>query len=322
MVLPQQESQEVRGWDFRRVDSLPVASPSRVSSEDGRRAAGTAALIVVVVAFSFQMGSALATHLIGHVGVVDAVWLRTAIGAAILALVRRRALWWPKRGHRRDFAALTVSLVAMNLTFYGAISRAPLGIVVTVEFLGPLTVAVVGSRRPLDFAWVSLAAVGVVLLAGPTSSVSALGLGLALCAATAWGSFVVFAKRTVTAMEPLPIVTSMLACATVLLTPAMIATGPSSLLNGTALLLGLAVATLSSSFPYVLELVALRLVRAATYGVFLSIEPAVAALLGFVVLSQHLSLAEWAAIAAVVAAAAGASWTSQPGKEVTEIAAV
>jgi inner membrane transporter RhtA len=131
----------------------------------------------------------------------------------------------------------------------------------------------------------------------------------------------VFAKRTVMAMDPLPVVTSMLAGATLLLTPAMIASGPSSLLDGTALLLGLAVATLSSAFPYVLELIALRLVRAATYGVFLSIEPAVAALLGFVVLSQHLSLAEWAAIAAVVSAAAGASWTSRDGAEVVEITA-
>ena len=276
---------------------------------------------MVVVAFAFQTGSALATHLIDHVGVFEAVWLRTAFGAAILALVGRRALGWPEKGHRFDFVALTVSLAAMNLSFYGAISYAPLGIVVTVEFLGPLTVAVVGTRRLVDFVWVGLAAVGVVLLAGPTSSVSALGLGLALLAATCWGSFVVFAKRTVMAMDPLPVVTSMLAGATLLLTPAMIASGPSSLLDGTALLLGLAVATLSSAFPYVLELVALRLVRAATYGVFLSIEPAVAALLGFVVLSQHLSLAEWVAIAAVVAAAAGASWTSRDGAEVVEITA-
>ena len=276
---------------------------------------------MVVVAFSFQTGSALATHLIGHVGVFEAVWLRTAFGAAILALVGRRVLRWPERGHQLDFVALTVSLAAMNLSFYGAISHAPLGVVVTVEFLGPLTVAVVGSRRLLDFVWVTMAAVGVVLLAGPTSSVSGLGLGLALLAATCWGSFVVFAKRTVMAMDPLPVVTSMLVGATVLLTPTMIASGPSSLLDGTALLLGLAVASLSSAFPYVLELVALRLVRAATYGVFLSIEPAVAALLGFVVLSQHLSLAEWAAIAAVVAAAAGASWTSRDGAEVVEITA-
>jgi inner membrane transporter RhtA len=298
-----------------------VTASGRLSSPGGRRAAGTAALIVIVVAFSFQMGSALATHLIDRVGVVDAVWLRTAVGAATLALVRRGALRWPGPGHRLDFVVLTASLAAMNMSFYGAISHAPLGIVVTVEFLGPLTVAVVGSRRPLDFVWVALAAVGVILLAGPTSSVSALGLGLALCAATSWGLFMVFAKRTVTVMDPLPVVTSMLAGATVLLTPAMLATGPSSLLDSTALLLGLAVATLSSSFPYVLELIALRLVRAATYGVFLSIEPAVAALLGFVVLSQHLSLAEWTAITAVVAAAAGASWTSRDGGEVVEITA-
>ncbi len=299
-----------------------MTSRSAASAEGGRRAAGTAALIVVVVAFSFQTGSALATRLIGHVGIVEAVWLRTAFGFAILVLVQRGGLRWPERGHRLAFAALTVSLAAMNLSFYGAISQAPLGVVVAVEFLGPLSVAVAGSRRPLDFAWISLAAVGVVLLAGPTSSVSALGLSLALCAAASWGLFLVFAKRAVTAMDPLPVVTLMLGCSTLLLTPALVTTDPSSMLNGTALLLGLAVAVLSSSFPYVLELVALRLVRAATYGVFLSIEPAVAALTGFVILSQRLSVAEWAAIAAVVAAAAGSSWTSKAGKQVAEIAAV
>lgn len=289
--------------------------------EGGRRSTGSAALLVVVVAFSFQTGSALATRLIGHVGIVEAVWLRTAFAAAMLAVVRRGALRWPEPGHRLAFVALTVSLAAMNLSFYGAIARAPLGVVVAVEFLGPLSVAVAGTRRRLDFIWIALAAVGVVLLAGPTSSVSALGLGLALGAAGCWASFLVFAKRVVTVMDPLPVVTLMLAGSTLLLTPALAATDPSSMLNGTALLLGLSVAVLSSGFPYVLEFVALRLVRAGTYGVLLSIEPAVAALTGFVILSQRLSLAEGAAIGAVVVAAAGSSWTTEAGKEVTEITA-
>jgi inner membrane transporter RhtA len=298
-----------------------VTSADHVSSAADRRAAGSAALIVVVVAFSFQTGSALAARLIGHVGIVEAVWLRTAFAAAMLAVVRRGVLRWPEPGHRLAFVALTVSLAAMNLSFYGAISHAPLGIVVAVEFLGPLSVAVIGTRRLLDLVWVALAAVGVVLLAGPTSSVSALGLGLALTAATCWGSFVVLAKRVVTVMDPLPVVTLMLAGSTLLLTPLLATTHPSSMLNATALLLGLSVALLSSGFPYVLEFTAIRRVRAATYGVLVSIEPAVAALMGFVILGQHLSLAEGAAIAAVIAAAAGASWTSAAGKEVTEITA-
>jgi inner membrane transporter RhtA len=298
-----------------------MAAQQQVQTEGGRRAAGTAALLVVVVAFSFQTGSALAARLIGHVGIVEAVWLRTAFAAVMLAIVRRGVLRWPEPGHRLAFVALTVALAAMNLSFYGAISHAPLGVVVAVEFLGPLTVAVAGTRRLVDLVWVALAAVGVVLLAGPTSSVSALGLGLSLIAAACWGSFVVFAKRAVTVMDPLPVVTLMLAGSTLLLTPLLVTTDPSSMLNATALLLGLSVALLSSGFPYVLEFVALRRVRAATYGVLLSIEPAVAALMGFVILGQRLSLAEGAAIAAVIAAAAGSSWTSVAGREVTEITA-
>ena len=298
-----------------------MTSRSAAPSEGGRHAAGTAALIVVVVAFSFQTGSALGARLIEHVGVVEAVWLRTAFGAAILALAQRRALHWPEPGHRLSFAALTVSLVGMNTFFFGAISQAPLGVVVAVEFLGPLSVAVVGSRRRLDLLWVALAAIGVVLLAGPTSSVSALGLGLALGAATCWGLFLVFAKRVVTVMDPLPVVTLMLVGATLLLTPALITTHPSSMLHATPLLLGLSVAVLSSAFPYVLEFIALRLVRAATYGVLLSMEPAVAALTGFLILGQRLSVVEVAAIGAVALAAAGASWTSRDASEVVEITA-
>jgi inner membrane transporter RhtA len=298
-----------------------VATQQQVRSEGGRRAAGSAALIVVVVAFSFQTGSALAARLIGHVGIVEAVWLRTAFAAVMLAIVSRAVIRWPEPGHRLAFVALTVSLAAMNLSFYGAISQAPLGIVVAVEFLGPLTVAVAGTRRLLDLVWVGLAALGVFLLAGPTSSVSALGLGLALVAAACWGSFVILAKRAVTVMDPLPVVTLMLAGSTLLLTPLLVTTHPSSMLSRTALLLGLSVALLSSGFPYVLEFTAIRRVRAATYGVLVSIEPAVAALMGFVVLGQRLSLAEGAAIAAVIAAAAGSSWTSVAGKEVTEITA-
>jgi inner membrane transporter RhtA len=267
---------------------------------------------VIAVAFFFQTGSALATRVISSVGIVDALWLRTAIAAILLVALRPRSLRLPIKGRRLPIVMLTLSLLAMNLSFYGAISRAPLGIVVAIEFLGPLSVALIGLHRKLDFLWIALALAGVVILAGPTSSVSALGIGLSLVAACSWGAFLVLAKRAVTSMPPLQVTTLMLAGSSVLLTPTLAAWGPRMVHHPSAIALGAVVAVLSSALPYFVELIALRLVRASTYGVLLSLEPAVAALMGFVVAGQSLALVETAAIVAVMIAAAGASWTSRP----------
>lgn len=181
-----------------------------------------------------------------------------------------------------------------------------------VEFLGPLGVAVAGMRRRVDWVWIGLAGVGVALLAGPTSSVSGLGLVLAFVAAACWGAYLVLAKRAVTGLDPLAVATLMMAGSAILLTPLFVVSGVHIVGYGSAIALGAVVAVLSSALPFLLELVALRRVRAATYGVLLSLEPAVAAVAAFVVLGQRLSLVETAAIGAVMAAAAGASWTGSP----------
>jgi inner membrane transporter RhtA len=277
-----------------------------------RRTTGSAALLVVVIALSMQTGSALAGRLIESVGVVETLWLRTAIAAAILAVLRPHSLRVPAAGDRLPLAGLTLALLLMNLSFYAAISRAPLGVVVAVEFTGPLAVAVLGSRRAIDFVWIALAGAGVVLLAGPSSSVSTVGLALALCAAAFWAAFLLFAKRAVTTMDPLPVTTLMLVGSAVLLTPALAVSGVETDGLVAAFAVGALIAVLSSAFPYFLELFALQRVRAATYGVLLSIEPAVAALTGFLILGQRLTGVEVAAIVAVMVAAAGASWTSEP----------
>jgi inner membrane transporter RhtA len=278
----------------------------------GRRTAGSAALLVVVIALSMQTGSALAGRLIESAGVVETLWLRTAIAAAILAALRPRSLRVPAAGDRLPLAALTLALLLMNLSFYAAISRAPLGIVVAVEFTGPLAVAVIGSRRLVDFVWIVLAGSGVLLLAGPSSSVDPLGLALALCAAVCWGAFLLLAKRAVRDMDPLPVTTLMLVGSAVLLTPLLVVGGVKTEDVGATLVMGVAIAVLSSAFPYFLELFALSRVRAATYGVLLSIEPAVAALTGFLILGQSLTVPEVTAMVAIMVAAAGASWTSEP----------
>jgi len=286
-----------------------------VAPEAARRGAGTAALLVVVIALSMQTGSALAVRVIDSVGIVEALWLRTALGALILFCVRPRSLRLPPRGQRLPLAALTLVLLGMNLSFYGAISQAPVGLVVAIEFVGPLAVAVMGSRRPLDYLWIVLAGAGVVVLSGPSSSVSGLGLALSLLAAFFWAAYLLLAKRALRDMDPLPVTTLILAGSAVLLTPLLLATGPQIAGHVDALALGTLVAVLSSAFPYFLEFVALRLVPAATYGVLLSIEPAAGALAGFVILSQRLTLIEIAAMIAVMVAAAGASWASGAGRE-------
>ena len=265
---------------------------------------------MVVIGLSMQTGSAVAVKVIASVGILEALWLRTAIAAVILMAVRPRSLRLPRRGDRLAVAALTLALLGMNLSFYGAISNAPVGLVVAIEFVGPLAVAVIGTRRPIDGLWIVLAGVGVLALAGPSSSVSTLGLVLSLTAAAFWAAYLLLAKRAVRDHDPLGVTTLMLAGSALLLTPLLLVTGIETAGHGGALALGALVAVLSSAFPYFLEMVALRLVRASTYGVLLSIEPAVAALAGYVVLSQSLTALEIAAMCAVMAAAAGASWTS------------
>ena len=163
---------------------------------------GVAVAIVITVGLLFQVGSALAVHVMQSVGVIEALWMRTAFAALMLVAVRPRSFRLPRSKDRRGLAALTLALLGMNLFFYAAIDRVPLGIVVTIEFLGPLTVAMLGSRRLLDWVWIVLAAAGVAVLAGPSGSADTLGLVFAFAAAACWGSFILLAKRAVTHSRP------------------------------------------------------------------------------------------------------------------------
>ncbi len=287
------------------------ATPSPPPRQPARRDAAFAAALVVVLTISIQTGSALAVRVIDSVGVFEALWLRTAFAALILIVVRPSALRrLPPKGHRLPLAALAVTLFLMNLSFYGAISRIPVGIVVAIEFVGPLGVAVLGTRHKLDWLWIVLAGAGVVVLAGPSGSATGVGLLLALSAGVCWGLYLLLAKRAVTGMDPLSVTALMMLGATLLATPLLLVGGVKISGHADAILLGLVIAVVSSAFPYLLEMVAIRRVRAATYGVLLSVEPAVAALAALVVLGQRITPLEAAAMAAVMAAAAGASWTS------------
>jgi len=267
-------------------------------------------MLVVIVGLLMQAGSAVAVLVIEDVGVVEALWLRTALAALILMAARPRLVRLPGKGERLPLLALTVSLLAMNFSFYEAISRAPVGIVVAIEFVGPLGVAVAGSRRLLDWFWVVLAGAGIALLADPSGSASLAGIVFALLAAACWAAFLLSAKRATRTVGSLRATILMLVGSAAVLTPIWLGTGVKIGGHGRALLLGLAVAVLSSALPYALELAAIRRVRPSTYGVLLSIEPAIAALWGFVILSQRLAVREIFGIVAIVLAAAGAAWTS------------
>lgn len=272
--------------------------------------------LVIAAIASTQLGSTLAKSLFSQVGPLGIVLLRVGLSALVL-VAWCRPRW---RGHsRQDYRLLVafgLSLAVMNALFYCAIARIPIGVAVALEFSGPLTVALLHSRRWLDGVWVALAAVGIVLLSPlNTPALDGVGVVLALLAGVAWGSYIVLSARMGQAFrggEGLAL--SMVVGALVLLPIGVIADGP-ALLSPSILLLGLGVALLASTLPYTLEMTALRRMPVNVFGVLMSLEPAIAAGLGFVWLGETLTLTMVGAIGLVTIAAAGIS-LSQPAAKV------
>jgi inner membrane transporter RhtA len=264
--------------------------------------------LVLLAAASVQFGAALARTLFDDLGPGGTVLLRVLFAAVVLGLVWRPSL---RRRSSRDLAlavAFGVSLAAMNLAFYLAIDRIPLGIAVTFEFVGPLGVAVAGSRRAVDLLWVALAAAGILLLTDfGQGGLNAAGVGLALLAGAFWAAYILLSARVGGAFEGGSGLAIAMAVAAVLLLPVGIADGGGSLLEPGLLVLGMGVALLSSAIPYSLELEALRRMPARVFGVLMSLDPALATIAGLVVLGQVLAGREVAGILLVVAASAGAA---------------
>lgn len=277
------------------------------------RGGGTrgAALLTLFSIVSVQCGSALATGLFDSVGTAGAVFLRASFGALALVLFTRGAPLRTREWPHRDVWLLSVSVAAVNLFFYAALDRLPLGITVTLEFVGPLGVAVLGSRRPRDVLWVILAAAGIVLLSdGGSGGIDSLGVALALVAGFFWGAYIVLSDRVGT-LAPGPGGATMAAILSALMVaPLGIAQGGTGLLAASTLATGAAVGVLSTAIPYAAEMEALRRLPRAVFGVLMSLEPAVAAAIGFIALSQDLSPRELLAIALVVIASAGALRTA------------
>jgi inner membrane transporter RhtA len=284
-----------------------MATSSKASGEIRGNPAVAVSMVLGSIT-SVQCGAALATTLFGRVGSEGAVFLRAIFGALILLAVAHRDVVKLQRADLRDIVLFGITLAAMNGCFYAAIERLPLGIAVTFEFVGPLTVAIFGSRRRRDLIWAALAALGIVLLCGDFSgaSIDLLGAVLALTAGGFWGAYILLSARVGGRSEGLGGLAAAMAISAVLLAPAGIAVGGGELTGGGVLARGLAVGVLSSAFPYALEIEALRRLPNAVFGVMMSLEPGVAALVGFIALGQGLSWLEAVAIAMVVAASAGA----------------
>jgi inner membrane transporter RhtA len=287
-----------------QTDARPAASPAgdrRWSSE-----AIPAPLLVLGGIVSVQVGAAIAVDLIRQVGPLVTVGIRLTVAATILLLVARPSL----RGRsRRDWlavGALGTSLAVMNVCFYGAIGRMPLGIVTTIEFLGPLGLAAVLSRKPAHLVAVAFALAGVIAVSGVVEggvgAVDLVGLALTAGAAAGWVAYIL-ATRTVGARwSQLDGLALAMILGAVLVTPITVASWGGAVVTAGIVAAGAGVAVLSSVVPYSLELLALRRLDTRVFGVLLSLEPALAALAGFVVLGQRLTPVEIAGIGLVVVA--------------------
>lgn len=268
----------------------------------------TSATLLVVVGLACQeMGAALAVLLFPEVGPLGMVMLRLAFSAILLLLIARPAL----RGHSRDawlaVAGFGVVLAVMNGLFYLALARLPLGVTVTIELLGPLVLSIVASRRRSAWLWALLAFAGVVGLAGGGwDRLDPLGVLFALGAAASWAAYILASARVGREFVGLGGLALAMAIGALIALPFGILSAGPALLRLDLLALGAAVAVLSSTIPYALELIALRRLPSAAFAILMSLAPATAALAGWLLLGQDLVWLEIVGIALVIAASIGA----------------
>ncbi|MFF9287021.1 EamA family transporter [Streptomyces griseosporeus] len=282
--------------------STPAADPAL-----SRRAALGPVGLVLAGGVSVQFGGALAVKLMSRAGALGVVSMRLLVAAVILLLVCRPRL----RGHSRtDWGTVVVfgiAMAAMNGLFYQSVDRIPLGPAVTLEVLGPLALSVLASRRAINLVWAGLALTGVFLLGGGGfSGLDPLGVAFALGAGAMWAAYIIFSARTGRRFPQADGLALAMAVGAVLFLPLGIAESGTKLLDPVTIGLGAAVAVLSSVLPYTLELLALRRLPASTFAIMMSLEPAIAATAGFLILHQSLAATEATAIALVIAASMGA----------------
>ncbi|NGN70081.1 EamA family transporter [Streptomyces sp. A7024] len=289
-----------------------AAAPVRVVRNAAGRGSLSGVGLVLAGTLSVQFGSAVAALLFPRAGALGVVSLRISIAALLLMVVCRPKL----RGYARaDWAVVGcfgVALGCMNMLFYQAIDRIPLGPAVTLEVLGPLALSVIAARRALSLVWAALALAGVFLLGrGGFDQLNLAGAGFALGAGAMWAAYIIFNSRAGARFPKLDGLAIAMGVAAIISLPLGVASSGAVLLEPGVLALGLGVALLSSGLPYTLELLALRRLPAATFAVLMSLAPGVAAVAGFLVLGQTLSVMECVAIGLVVVASAGAVRTGR-----------
>jgi inner membrane transporter RhtA len=275
-------------------------------------------LLVVAGIVSVQLGAAFAKDLFDLAAPTTMTWLRLLTSAVLLWLVAR-----PKIGGQAPTdwlvaAGFGVALGVMNWSIYQSFARIPLGVAVTLEFIGPLGLAVLSSRRPRDLLWVGLAALGVGLLGLHRASLDALGVTFALLAGLAWAAYILLSQRTGARWQGLDGLAVASVVATLAITP-LVLTGADAQVTGwdpglghaRVWVLGALIGVLSSVIPYSCELIALRSLKPAVFSILMSLEPAAAALAAVVVLHEVLTLEQWVAIGCVVAASIGATRSSR-----------
>lgn len=276
-----------------------------------------AALIGAIV--TLCVGTSLAKGLFPVVGAQGTSAYRVGFAALILMLVWRP---WNHPISRADLGRVALYGAVMgvlNLSFYMAIRTVPLGVAVAIEFIGPLAVSVASSRKLIHFVWIGLAVLGLALLlpidpgARPLDPV---GVGFACVAAVMWALYIILGKRTGHLHAGRSVALGM-AAAALIVVPIGVASAGTALFQPRLIALGLVAAVMSSAIPYSLEMIALRAIPRRSFGVMLSLEPAMGALAGLVILREHLAVTQWLAIAAIVAASAGTIMTT-PGEAVTE----
>jgi inner membrane transporter RhtA len=261
---------------------------------------------------SFQVGAALAKGLFPAVGPQGAAALRLCLGAVLLVAIARPWRNWPRAAPVLPMLALGLAMAIVILMFYLAIERLPLGAAIALQFLGPLAVAILGSRRATDLIWAALAAAGVWFLVGAGSSVTSLdpvGVAWALGAATGWALYILLGRTVSTAFGPATAALALSVAALAIL-PVGVYEAGAALFSPALIPLALLIALFSSAVPFSLEFYALPRMPSRTFAVLMSLEPAFGVLSGLVLLNERLAPAQFAGVAMVIVAAAGAAWSS------------
>lgn len=275
---------------------------------------GVAVLTLLMAMGSIQFGAALAKGLFPVLGAQGATALRLIFAALMLLAVFRP---WRKKLTRRELRSVVVygaALGTMNLTFYLALARIPLGIAVAIEFTGPLAVALLSTRRALDFVWALLAVAGILLvlpLSESSKALDPLGVVWALVAGTCWALYILFGQKAVETVHGGTATSLGMVVAALVAVPFGVAHAGRALLDVSLLPVGLGVAVLSSALPYSLEMIALKALPMRTFGILMSLEPALAAMSGLVFLHEQLTVLQWVAIGCIILASAGSAASSR-----------